>query len=250
MQIIIDDLYVHYQHTSSNNAVNPVFLRLHGRQQQWNTFDKLIELFPEHPHVVLDLPWFWKSQKPSDTWWVVEYTKLVKKFLKKVSPNEKIVVIGHSFGWRIAIELVSTTKIVEKLILLWSAGIPPKYSLFSRCVRSCSPLFNWLKCLPYLKKVITLVGRKLRSDDYLHAWTMENIFLQIITYDQQSQLSQIDIPTLLIRWDQDDQTPIQDWKKMHTLIKNSLFHVLPGTHFVYQEKPNQISAMIKTFTST
>jgi len=64
----------------------------------------------------LDLPGFGGSERPENNWFVSDYADLVGKFIEKnCQKNIPIVIVGHSFGGRIAIKLASEKLENQKL---------------------------------------------------------------------------------------------------------------------------------------
>jgi len=58
----------------------------------------------------------------------------------------------------------------------------------------------------------------------------------------------IRVPTLLIWGMQDNQTPLSDGEKIRDAIRQSEMEVIQGaTHFVHQEKPQEVAALIREF---
>jgi pimeloyl-ACP methyl ester carboxylesterase len=55
---------------------------------------------------------------------------------------------------------------------------------------------------------------------------MTKIFRNAIAEDYQERMQNIDIPTLMIWGQDDDQTPIIDAQTIHKNIKNSQLHIL------------------------
>ena len=58
--------------------------------------------------LTIDLPGFGASQRPKSDWFVSDYANFVSQFIKRnCQKNIPIIIIGHSFGGRIAIKLLS-----------------------------------------------------------------------------------------------------------------------------------------------
>src|SRR5690606_34712391 len=77
----------------------------------------------------LDLPGFGKSDKPEFPFNSQDYSRIVKKFMDLME-IKKATLIGHSFGGKVSIILaVNHPERVERLVLIDSAGIPPKRSI-------------------------------------------------------------------------------------------------------------------------
>ena len=75
----------------------------------------------------LDLPGFGGSQEPPASWGVYDYAHFIESFAARLG-IERPVLIGHSYGGRIAIVYASESP-VEKVILVDAAGIKPRRSL-------------------------------------------------------------------------------------------------------------------------
>ena len=68
--------------------------------------------------------------------------------------------------------------------------------------------------------------------------------------DLQEVFPQIKADTLLIRWENDTYTPLSDWKKIHSLIKNSKFVVIPNVrHWIHFQNPQKLIEVIREFIS-
>ncbi len=242
--VIVDWLKTEYIKSNNFNKDNSI-LFLHWRMQDWNSFDSILKILDEKKisFVSLSLPWFWWSDIPKKDFDIYDYTDFVNNFVNKIgliSPS----VIWHSFGWRIWIILWSQYKI-NNLILIWSAWIKPKTSkvrLF--IVKTWKVFFS----IPWLKSVWNIIRKKIWSDDYISSWRLKNIFLKTINEDLQYLFPKIIIPTLLIWWSKDTQTPLEDAKIMHRNIKKSKIEIFEDSaHFVFQEKPIEISDLILKF---
>lgn len=218
---------------------------LHGWMQNGKSFEKIFKILEEKniPYISLDLPGFGSSQLIHDNMTIDEYSQVVIKVIEKLQ-LKKPVLLGHSFGWRLCISLGSYYRNIDKIVLLCAAWIaykmpPVKYAIVKT--------WKIILYLPWLRSL----GKRLRegfsSPDMKNAGTMTKIFRNTIAYDLQDKMKQIRLPTLMIWGESDDQTPVSDGKIIHWYIKWSDFNVLEWTHFVHQEKPEEITDMILKF---
>lgn len=245
---------VHTQLTSylisTANKEWPYYIFLHGWWCSASTFLPLLEKCEQDElnAVAIDLPGFWGSPLPSHTRTIHEYSKFLKDLLKKLDIHPtKIFLIGHSFWWRISIEYAAHTQIAG-LILIWSAGIPPRLSrkstffgLLAYCIR---PIFNIFGASRFYEAR----AKRLRSQDYTNAGALKNIFLQTIRYDQSPLLPAISAPTLLLRWEEDTETPLSDAKIMQAKIPNAKLITYPNAgHYVFLEETAKVYFEIKAF---
>ena len=87
------------------------------------------------------------------------------------------------------------------------------------------------------------------SEDYKNAnETMKEVFKNVINEDLTQYLPNIKSPTLLIWGDKDMETPIEDGRKMESLIPDSGLVVINGAgHFSYLENCGYFLVVVKKF---
>ena len=105
--IQIDQIDLHYE--EYGDAGRSVLL-LHGWGQNTEMMAFIGEFLKSHFHVYnLDLPGFGQSGEPDRAWGSEEYCDFVKHFSDTMGIEDPII-IGHSFGCRIAIQYESGQK--------------------------------------------------------------------------------------------------------------------------------------------
>ncbi|MCJ7827926.1 alpha/beta hydrolase [Patescibacteria group bacterium] len=78
---------------------------LHGWGLESQTYQPLIKQLQKSYRVLVpDLPGFGKTPLVSSNWGVVEYAQVVVAMLEKME-LERVTLIGHSFGGRLALEI-------------------------------------------------------------------------------------------------------------------------------------------------
>lgn len=181
---------------------NKQLIFLHGWRLDKNCFSEL-EKQLNYNKVLFDLPGFGDTELPKRPWGTLDYANYVKNnFLIKPS-----ILVGYSFGGRIAIKLaINYPELVEKIILISSSGLRKEISL-KRCWRRF-----WKKS----------------SKDYQQAGALKPILSKIVREDLTQDLKKIKCPVLLLWGEQDKETPIWIAKKMHKLIANSKLIILPN----------------------
>lgn len=230
---------------------SPMIL-MHG----WGSDHSTLALFErvgreQHEVYNIDLPGFGKSEEPPTAWGVEEYTEMLEEFVRKLN-IERPILLGHSFGGRVAI-LFSSRNEIERLILVDAAGIKPRHSLK-----------YYLKVYPYkfaknvyplilgrkkADKIIERMRSKSGSIDYRNSSPMmRQVMVKVVNEDLRRHLSSITAPALLLWGENDTATPMRDAHLMNRLLKNSTLVSFPGAgHYSFLDNPFQSAAVVRRF---
>ncbi len=272
-QIVINNLLLNYYVAGSKQAA-PAVVFLHGWRSEGRVWGQVIERFfvpPDggtqndnnlHNCYALDLPGFGKSEVPKKAFTVGDYAEVAEEFIEKVVSTPpsipppqgegrergNTILVGHSFGGRVAIKLVVTRPdLVQKLVLVDSAGIrvePPAKMLKNIIAKILKPLFSFGFMQPFRARLYRLIG----AEDYIATPELKQTFLNVIAEDLTADLSKINIPTLIIWGEQDKEVPVERGRKMHSLIPNSKFLILHDAgHFCFVDKTEEFGDAVKRF---
>lgn len=249
--IIIDGLKLHYK-VSGNPQGKPIVL-MHGWGCDLHIF-KQLELFLS-PHFLvynIDFLGFGKSQEPPQPWGTAEYEANFKAFLVALH-IENPILIGHSFGGRIAIRTAKDTP-VHKMILMGSAGIKP-----TRTLKYYYKVYTFkaLRMVAELPVIYTLFGKKMieerrkkaGSSDYQQASeVMRGTLSKVVNEDLRHFMPQIKASTLLVFGENDTATPVKDAQIMEKLIPDAGLVVIKNAgHYVFLDQLAQVHAIIDSF---
>lgn len=201
----------------------------------------------------LDLPGFGESQNPPESWGLSDYVKFVDRFIHAQGISH-LILLGHSFGGRIAIELASThPAYLEKLILVDSAGIklPVKFIVkLLRAIVKVGRFFVRLAPKKFADKVeyYFFKGLAKRGVEYAQYPPLREVFKRVVEKDLEPFLEKILVPTLLIWGENDKIIPLSVAKTLHSKIRHATLKVIPGaSHFPYFEKEAEFLITIKEF---
>ncbi|HAE92419.1 alpha/beta hydrolase [Tissierella praeacuta] len=229
-------------------------LVLHGWGANINTVLPIVNILKDKFRVhALDLPGFGKSEEPKKPIDSFKYAEIVKNYMDNMG-IKKVILIGHSFGGKLSIILGSKyPEIVDKIVLVNSAGlIPkrgPKYYIkvytFKAAKLLYKILFFWLKNEEKMEKFY----KKFGSTDYkASTGVMRNILVTVVNENLLPLLNKIEAPTLLIWGDKDTATPLYMGKIMESQIKDSGLVVLEGTgHYSYLEDYQRFTVILRSF---
>lgn len=239
-----------------DEGAGDVVLLLHGWNAPAETYRLIIDLLSKRFRVIApNAPGCGGSQEPPEPWTVDDFADFTTAFAKTLG-LEKVTLMGHSFGGRTIIKLMSRKPrpfAVDKIVLLDAAGIKPKRKL-SYYVKVYS--FKCMKAfysLPPMKAwfpdAIDKARQKHGSADYRQASDVMRRTMSIcINEDLTSLLPCVDVPTLLIWGENDTATPLRDAKIMEKHIPDAGLVVLKGAgHFAFAECWGQCSRVLDVF---
>jgi len=251
--IEIKGLNLHFEECGDNDGI-PIIM-MHGWGCDHTTLASIRKIAEQKLHVYnLDLPGHGRSSEPDRAWGVEDYTAAVEEFMKKMD-IENPVVLGHSFGGRIAIILSSRNKI-RKNIFVDAAGIKPRRSLkyyfkvYSyKSMKRLLPVFTGKR---NAEKIISRYRNKAGSSDYNNASPMMRaVMSRCVNEDLKHFLPSVNAPTLLIWGENDTATPLSDAKTMERLIPDSGLVSFPGCgHYSFLDNPSGFKAVFKEFLKT
>ncbi len=202
----------------------------------------------------IDFPGFGASPEPDMVWEINHYTRLVENFASQeglVNP----VLVGHSFGGRVAILMASRTP-VSKVVLVDAAGIKPRrsikyyYKVYS--FKAAKWMANLLLGRERAAKRVDAMRAKRGSSDYAMASAkMRAIMSKVVNQDLTDRLSLIKAPTLLIWGENDTATPLSDARKMSRLIPDAGLVSFAGCgHYSFLDNPGQFRAVLSSFLNS
>ena len=176
---------------------------------------------------------------PEEPLTVACYADSVIKLLES-EKVKKATFICHSFGGRIGIYLASHhPKIVDKLVLVDSAGLKPR-----RGARYYFRRFTYNLC-----KKLGLNTKKCGSSEYRALdGVNKKTFCNVVSYYQDEQLKDVTCPTLIVWGSRDRVTPRYMARRLSKGIKGAKLSFIKGAgHFSYADKPKIFDKILKDF---
>ena len=214
---------------------------LHGWGQNIEMMKPLGDHLIDHYRVtIIDLPGFGLSKEPVYAYTIFDYTETVHELLDELNIHNPIMM-GHSFGGRIAIVYASKYK-VNKLVLFGSPCVRHEYKSIKQSV------FKALKKIKIFNPLVNVIKKHVGSEDYRNASPlMRDILVKTVNQDLSENARKIKCPTLLIWGENDQAVPVSEAKELENLINDSALIVLPGTHYCYLENLNQVVNILYNF---
>lgn len=217
-------------------------LLLHGWGQNIEMMRMLGDPFANRYRItILDLPGFGESSEPEEPWNMSKYSEMLEEFIKLVNVT-KPIIIGHSFGGRLAIRY-SANHSVEKVVLF---GAP--------CIRMQKELPMHVKVLKTIKKIPIMdsIGEYMKkyigSRDYKAASPiMRQTLVNVVNEDLSDYAKQIEAPVLLIWGENDTEAPVSEATLLEKIMPDAALIILPGTHYAYVENLGRVITILDNF---
>ena len=264
--IEIDEMQVHYR---DEGRGFPIVL-IHGTGSSLHTWNDWTKQLTKTNRVIrMDLPAFGLTgpNKNAD-YSIKNYTNFIHHFLDKINV-EKFHLAGNSLGGNIAWNYAAEyPKRVEKLVLVDASGLPtnkPQPAIFKMAKTPIlNSLFLFVTPKVFIKKnmeevyvdnakitdkLITRYHKmSLRTGNRQAFIDRAKIDFKLGTNSNLEKLKSIKIPTLLIWGAKDNWIPLDNGKRMDSLLPNSKLVVLENSgHVPMEENPEESLAVLKDF---
>lgn len=233
----------------------PPVVLLHGWGSSARALAPIIRaLTPSHTVWALDLPGFGLTLQPRETWGIEEYAGFVRHAMARFG-IERADFIGHSRGGAMSIVLAAQTPdLVNRLVLVGSAGIRSPRTLRLRLkgftARSGRRVLGHRLAGRAGERLLAALYDRLGMSDYRSAGPMRAIFVKLVNEDLSLLLPVIQAPTLLIWGAQDQETPIWMGQQMASQIPQAELVVLERAgHFSFVDEPEQFEQAVTRFLS-
>lgn len=208
-----------------------------------------------------DLPGFGNNKNVKGDLTLPDYASYLKDFIEK-NKITSVVLLGHSFGGRVIIcfldkykDLIKKSNI-KAIVLTGSPLTRSKLSLRKKIGIFISKTGKGLvESIPvvdpnndfFRKLVYKIIGEW----DYYKAGQLKKTFVNIINYDLEDKLSEINLPTLIIWGENDRIVSYSDALKLNKLVTGSkLVGVKNATHKLPYEQPEIFASEVISFLNS
>jgi pimeloyl-ACP methyl ester carboxylesterase len=207
-------------------ATPPKVIALHGWMRTGADFAPIVDGLDA---VSIHLPGFGITAEPLTAWGSAEYADAVATVIEGFGP---VVIVGHSFGGRVAVHLASKyPHLVSGLVL---TGVPlvrlvaaPKPALSFRIARA----LNRAKIVP--DSVMERQRRKHGSADYRNSnGVMRDVLVRTVRETYEPQLRGISAPTRMVWGENDTSAPADAGLAASKLMPDAAFRTVPAGHLL------------------
>ncbi len=250
--IEIDGLTICYSESGPEDGT-PIIL-MHGWGCSYQTLASIENLLNPGMHVFnIDFPGHGKSSEPETVWGVEDFALLLDKFIERLNLCKAPMLLGHSFGGRVAIVYSASHPEVGKILLVDAAGIKPhrsmKYYLKVYSFKAMKKILPLIMGRERARKCIERYRNRAGSADYNAASPkMKAVMSKVVNQDLKKYLPSISASTLLIWGEKDTATPVSDAKIMEKTIPDAGLVVFPGCgHYSFLDNRRGFAAVVKEF---
>lgn len=238
MKITINDVAVNYIRYGEGKDV----LLLHGWGQNIEMMKPIGDNLSSRFRItILDFPGFGESDEPGHAWTIDDYSNMLEIFIKSVG-IKKPIIMGHSFGGRVAIRY-SAHNTIEKLVLFGSPCIRTQKDL-----PMSVKILKAVKRLPGFNQLGEYMKKYIGSRDYKAASpVMRQTLVNVVNEDLSMYAKDIEEPTLLIWGENDEEAPLEEAKLLEAIMVDAGLIVLPGTHYAYLENLPRVISILENF---
>lgn len=219
----------------------PEVLALHGWGRRGNDFAAVFEGFSG---IAPDLPGFGASPAPDEVIGADAYADIVAEILD--SFDRPPVLVGHSFGGRVAVCLAA--KHPERVGPMVLAGVPLIRLQTGRRPAPGFRVVRWLNRVGLMSdERMEREKRNRGSDDYRAATgVMRDILVRVINESYEGALRRVSSPVQLLWGGNDAEVPLSVAEAAQALIDDCSLEVLDGVgHFVPLEAPGAMRAAVE-----
>ncbi len=221
---------------------------LHGWAKKGDDYHELKEIFEAKGYQFFcpDLPGFGSQPLRKPVMHIDDYIEFVLDFLKK-NKLKKVILIGHSFGGRIAAKLTAKHPLhVEKLIVTGAPLIKEKLPAKKKIVFHLVKIGKKILRSPFIRKIVyKIIGE---WDYYKLSDEMRGTFKAVIAEDISPNLPYIETPTLVL-WGKNDTFVLpMIGKKIANIMPHGIYKEIPNTsHRLPYENPTAFAKAVVEF---
>ena len=223
---------------------------LHGWGQNKEMMGLIYDHFKDRFHVwSLDFPGFGESDDPSEPWGVADYEAFLADFIA-VNGITRPILIGHSFGCRVAIRYAADhPENVSKMCLTGAAGIRPKHDMQWQVRTKAYKAGKWVLKHTGQTKKLEEMQKNAGSEDYRNAkGVMKGTFVKVVNDDVTPVLKDVKCSVLLVWGNLDTAAPLWMGQMMEKEMPDAGLAIFEGDdHWAYWHQPDRFNTVLDIF---
>ena len=243
---VYKDVRTAWRHTGEGRDV----ILLHGWGQNMYMMGEIEKHLTQYFSVYnLDFPGHGESGEPPEPWGVPDYESFLAEFIAANGITDPIL-IGHSFGCRVAIRYAADhPDNVYKMVLTGAAGIRPERSAKTDLRTKAYKAGKWFLQKTGNQKALEALQNRSGSEDYRNAkGVIRPTFVKVVNDDVRPLLGSVVCPVLLVWGEFDAAVPLEMGRIMEREMKDAGLAVFEGDdHFAYWHQPERFNRVLDAF---
>ena len=221
----------------------PAVLALHGWARSSEDFAATVDGFDA---IALDLPGFGATPPPPEPWGAAGYAAAVAEVLPEL--DRPAVVVGHSFGGRVAVHLAVSHPDAVAGLVLTGAPLVRRPGASARTPALAYRVGRALHRKGLLGDArMEGLRRRYGSRDYLAAaGVMRGVHVTVVNETYEDQLRAITCPVELVWGDDDTEVPVSVAEAAGALLARSTLTTIAGAgHLVPLTAPGALQDAVR-----
>lgn len=233
---------------------DPSLLFVHGAGGNGEIWERQAEFFRgKHSVFRLDLPGHGGSD-PRGEDRISSYAEWVRLSSEKLFAARSFVLVGHSMGGAIVLELALYPPEGLKGIVLVGSGakMAVTHAIFQMLSETPEAFFETIDQSAFSSAApMALRARFVRVTRQCPPPVIFNDFKACDHFDIRNRLPEIKLPTLVLCGEEDQLTPVKYSRYLHENITTSRLILIPHAgHMVMAEQPDMLNKAIESFLSS
>lgn len=231
MYKIVDNIMINFEDYDDGKEI----VLLHNWGQNLEEMDSLGRELNGNRKILLDFPGFGDSEEPNEPYDLDDYADVLRRLLSDLNVNNPIVV-GHSFGGKVAIKYASQYD-VEKLILI-ATPYKSKNETFK----------DKLFYTNGKSRITSFIKKCVGPDDYKNSSAiMKETFVNVVSENVMQEAKTIKVPTLIICGNNEKYTPITMAEELNNQMVNSSIIELQGSSDSYLKNTTRMANLLNKY---
>lgn len=228
----------------------PVVVALHGWRRTHEDFVAVVGPASDAgplDAVAPDLPGFGATPPPPEAWGSSDYATVVARLVEDLDAGAPVVVVGHSFGGRVAVMLAAERPDLVRGLVLTAAPVAPRPGPAPR-PRAAFRLARGLHRAGLLsERRMEQSRQRYGSEDYrLAEGVMRQVLVRLLAERYDAALAAVRCPLELVWGDDDRAAPIEVARAVLTQVPTAELTVCPGAgHLTPLTAPRQLRAAVE-----
>jgi pimeloyl-ACP methyl ester carboxylesterase len=228
-----------------NSLGTPTILAMHGWRSEHSSMRNVIA---DKAAISIDLPGFGRTPGPEEVWGARDYAKAVLPMLDYF--DKPAVIVGHSFGGRVAVCLAAMAPERVGGLLLTGAPLVRRTATKSPSVAYRAVRFA-NKVGIYSDERLERRKRRSGSADYRAAeGNMRNVFVKVVNESYEDELRSLSCPVEMVWGENDTEAPLDLARKAASYVSKVRFTVVDGgSHWLPAERPAELREALERLES-